>query len=79
MKKKRTDPDRPIGELTRVEDFLPAPEDLLIPERTVKVTILLSESSINLFKKFATKHHTKYQKLIRNLLDKYAKTYLLRS
>ena len=79
MKKKKTDPDRPIGEMTRVKDFLPAPEDLLVPERTVKVTILLNESSINLFKKFATKHHTKYQKLIRNLLDKYAKTYLLRS
>ena len=75
-RKKDVDIDKPIGKMTRVEDFLPAPEDLLVPERTVKVTILLSESSINLFKEFARKHHTQYPKLIRNLLDKYAERYL---
>jgi len=75
-KKKNGDLDKPIGRLTRIADFLPAPEDLLVPERTVKVTILLSESSINLFKEFAKKHHTQYQKLIRTLLDKYVEKYL---
>jgi len=77
MKKKKIDTDKPVGKMTRVEDFLPPPEDLIIPERTVKVTILLSEASINSFKKLAKKHHTKYQKVIRKLLDAYAKKYLV--
>lgn len=66
----------PVGNITRVKDFLPPPEELIMPERTVKVTILLSESSIQSFKKFAKKHHTKYQKVIRKLIDKYAEKYL---
>lgn len=66
----------PVGRITKVKDFLPPPEDLIMPERTVKVTILLSESSIGYFKRFAKKHHTKYQKVIRRLLDKYAEKYL---
>ncbi|MDP8299142.1 MAG: CopG family transcriptional regulator [Candidatus Tantalella remota] len=76
MRNKKQDPDMPIGKVTRIKDFLPPPEDLIMPERTVKVTILLSESSVNSFKKFADKHHTKYQKIIRKLLDKYAQNYL---
>jgi predicted DNA binding CopG/RHH family protein len=79
MKKKKIDPDMPIGKMTRIEDFLPPPEDLIMPERTVKVTILLSESSVESFKNFAEKHHTKYQKVIRKLLDKYASKYLAHS
>jgi predicted DNA binding CopG/RHH family protein len=73
--KKKIDRDKPIGKMTKIEDFLPAPEDLVLPERAVKVTINLSESSVEFFKKLAKKHHTKYQKLIRNLLDKYAHKY----
>jgi predicted DNA binding CopG/RHH family protein len=76
MRKKKIDPDMPIGKMTRIKDFLPPPEDLIMPEKTVKVTILLSESSVDSFKKFAEKHHTKYQKIIRKILDKYAQRYL---
>ena len=76
MKNKKTSNDKPIGKLTRIEDFLPPPEKLIVPEKTVKVTILLNESSISSFKSYAKKHHTQYQKLIRNLLDKYAQRYL---
>ena len=79
MKKGETDINKPIGAMKQIEDFLPPPEDLIVPERTVKVTILLSESSIKSFKKLAKKHHTKYQKLIRNVLDKYAEKYLIHS
>ncbi|MGB2600175.1 MAG: CopG family transcriptional regulator [Candidatus Omnitrophota bacterium] len=75
MKKKKLNIDKPIGKMTRVKDFLPAPEDLILPEKSVKVTINLSESSIEFFKRLAKKHHTKYQKLIRSLLDKYAHRY----
>ena len=76
MKNKKKDKNMPIGKITQIADFLPPPEDLILPERTVKVTILLSESSINSFKELAEKHHTKYQKIIRKLLDKYAEKYL---
>ncbi len=79
MKKKRVDVNKPIGKMTRIDDFLPPPEDLIVPERTVKVTILLSESSVNVFKEFAREHHTKYQKLIRRILDKYAEKYFPQS
>jgi len=58
--------------MTRINDFLPTPEELAIPEKKVKVTISLSEESIDFFKRIAKQHHTKYQKMIRNLLDKYA-------
>ena len=76
MKDKKKDKNMPIGKVTEISDFLPPPEDLIMPEKRIKVTILLNENSINAFKKLAKKNHTKYQKLIRNLIDKYAKEYL---
>jgi len=75
MKKKTYDIDKPIGKMKRVDDLLPPPEELVLPERTVKVTIMLNEASVDFFKRAANKHHTKYQKLIRALLDKYAEKY----
>ena len=63
--------DEPLEKLKIIEDFLPAPEDLVFNEENVKVTITLSKSSIEFFKKAAKKHHTQYQKMIRNLLDQY--------
>lgn len=62
----------PIGKLTRVDDMLPPPEKLMATERTVKVTLRLSESSIKFFKEYAGKYHTKYQRVIRRLIDTYA-------
>ncbi|MFC1620893.1 CopG family transcriptional regulator [Candidatus Omnitrophota bacterium] len=73
--KKKIDPDMPIGKLTRVKDFLPPPEELVFPRETVKVTISLSKSSIEFFKRQARQHHIKYQKMIRELLDRYAAQY----
>ncbi len=75
--KKKTDRDMPIGDLKRVNDFLPPPDRLATSERTVKVTLRLSESSLHFFKKQAKKYHTKYQKMVRFLLDKYAEKYSL--
>ena len=77
MRKSENDLDMPIGKLTRVEDYLPPPEKLVVPERTVKVTLRISESSMKFFKRAAKRNHTKYQKMIRVLLDKYAKKYLI--
>ncbi len=67
--------DQPVGALKKVKDFLPPPEDLVIPEETVKVTLSLTKSSIEFFKREARKHNKKYQKMIRELVDRYAKQF----
>ncbi len=76
MKKRRIDPDLPVGKLTEVENFLPPPHELVFPDLpTVKVTIALNRSSIDFFKEKAKKHGTKYQRMIREVLDRYASRY----
>jgi hypothetical protein len=75
MKKKKIDSDMPIGKMTRVRDFLPPPEELVLPPETVKVTISLTKSSVEFFKRHAKERHIKYQKMIRKLLDTYAMQY----
>lgn len=75
MKKKTFDSDMPIGKLTRIKDFLPAPAELVASEKTIKVTIALKKKSVDFFKHQAEQCHTKYQKMIRELLDKYAMQY----
>ena len=72
MKKKTKYSNEKIGKVEIVKDFLPKPEDLVFKEDTVKVTLNLSKSSIEFFKGIAQKHGSQYQKVIRNLLDKYA-------
>ena len=71
MKKKIKYTNEPLGDIRIIEDFLPSPEELAFNEEQVKVTIGLSKSSINFFKKEAKKNHTQYQKMIRRLLDIY--------
>ncbi len=75
MKRHRIDQDMPIGELRRVDDFLPPPKELAVTEETVMVTLRLSEKSVDFFKQQARKYHTKYQKMLRFLVDKYAERY----
>lgn len=64
--------DEPLGKLRVVEDFLPAPKDLVLKEDTVKITLALSKDSVNFFKREAKKHHASYQAMIRRLLDLYS-------
>jgi len=52
--------------------FLPPPDQLILKEETVKVTISLNKSSVDLFKKVAKENKTQYQKMIRKLIDFYA-------
>ncbi len=52
---------------------LPSPGELAKREQKLKVTISLSTITIEFFKKEALKHGTKYQKLIRAVLDEYVK------
>ena len=75
MKKINHDLDKPIGKLTRVPDFLPPPDQLIIPEKTTKVTLTLTKSSLQFFKREAKRHHTKYQKMIREVVDRYSRQF----
>lgn len=72
MKEKIKYTDGPIGKVKVIDDFLPSPEELALKEETVKVTISLSRTSVEFFKKEAKKHNTQYQKMIRRLLDEYS-------
>ena len=71
MNAKITYTNEPLGDLNVIADFLPAPEELVFQDDTVKITITLSRSSVEFFKHAAKKHQTQYQKLIRCLLDVY--------
>lgn len=71
MKNKVKYTDGPIGDVKVVRDFLPSPDELAFKEEQVKVTIALSKSSVDFFKKQAKRNHTQYQKMIRRLLDIY--------
>ncbi len=71
MKGKIRYTNEPIGKVKVISDFLPSPEELILKDETVKVTIALSKTSIDFFKNEARKHNTQYQKIIRRLLDEY--------
>ncbi len=71
MKKKTQTTNQPIGELTRVDDFLPPPEMLVRKEPTKKITLEISMSALEYFKSKGKELHSPYQKMIRNLLDMY--------
>ncbi len=73
--RRKIDRDMPIGELTRIKDVLPSPRELAVRESTTKITIALRKSSVQFFKQQARKNHTKYQRMIREILDCYASEY----
>lgn len=75
MKTKIRYTDEPMGELKVVKDILPPPDQLILKEDNVKITIALKKSSVEFFKKEAKKHHTSYQKMIRQVIDWYASHY----
>lgn len=77
MKKKinKTREDEPVGKLTAIADFLPAPENLLPKDHTIKVTVALDEETVKFFKSVARKMGLKYQRMIREVLKGYAKKY----
>ena len=72
MKAKIKYTDEPIGKVKVISDFLPSPEELVLKDETVKITIALSKTSVEFFKDEAKKYNTQYQKMIRRLLDEYA-------
>ena len=60
--------------LLRAAD-LPAPDQLVVREETVKVTLALGKDSVGFFKKQAKKQKVPYQRMIKNLVDRYAESY----
>jgi len=75
MKSKIKYADERMGELRVIKDFLPPPDQLVLKEENVKITISLKKSSVEFFKKEAQKRRTSYQKMIRRVIDWYASQY----
>ena len=62
-----------VGELRPVQDFLPPPDLLVLRDDGVKVTLTLSRGSVEFFKREARRNRVPYQRMIRALVDEYAK------
>ena len=71
MKSKITYTDEQMGEARVVKDFLLPPDQLVLNDESVKITISLRKSSVEFFKREAQKNHTSYQKMIRQVIDLY--------
>lgn len=50
MKKKIKYTNEHLGKIEVLRDFLPSPEDLILKDNTIKVTLNLSKSSVDFFK-----------------------------
>ena len=72
MKRTRGYTDEPIGRIEVIKDFLPPPDQLILKDDGVKITISLSKRSVDFFKAHARKSRTSYQRMIRRVLDEYA-------
>lgn len=62
-----------VGELRPVPDFLPPPDRLVLRDESVKVTLTLSRRSVEFFKREAERNRVPYQRMIRALVDEYAR------
>lgn len=70
MKNKIKYSNEPI-EARVISDFLPKPENLVLNEKKKRVTLTLTQSSLDFFKKEAKKYKASYQGMIRRLIDYY--------
>lgn len=61
-----------------IPDFLPSPDQLVLKEETVRVTLNLNRSSVEFFKMKARENGVPYQGMIRKVLDLYASQFLHR-
>ena len=59
-----------------VSDLLPSPSELVSKGEKEKITIAVDKHSLDLFKKYAKKHNTKYQPMINGVLSSYADKFL---
>ena len=70
MKNKIKYSNEPI-EARVINDFLPNPEELSLTDKKTKVTLTLTQASLDFFKASAKKHNASYQAMIRRLIDYY--------
>lgn len=70
MKNKINYKNEPI-EARIINDFLPKPENLILKDKKKRVTLSLTEKSLDFFKSAAKKHKASYQAMIRQLIDYY--------
>ncbi len=54
-----------------VNDFLPSPDALILREKKTRVTLTLTDKSLDFFKSTAKRHGASYQAMIRRLIDYY--------
>jgi hypothetical protein len=73
MKKKITYTDEPIQLGEQVFDLLPPPSKLVKRKSTVKITLEITDGSLAFFKKQAKLAHVPYQRMLRSLIDSYAR------
>ncbi|NDE90609.1 MAG: CopG family transcriptional regulator [Alphaproteobacteria bacterium] len=73
MKKKIKYSDEPLKMGGRVKDVLPPPSKLVKRDSTVKITLELTQESLNFFKKHAKHERVPYQRMLRGLIDAYAR------
>jgi predicted DNA binding CopG/RHH family protein len=79
MKKDDAYTNEPLGPIRIIKDFLPPPDQLILKDDGVKITISLSKRSVKFFKAHARKTKVPYQRMIRRVLDEYAYQYVANS
>ena len=67
--------EKPQGRVTRVDDFLPPPDELFRENEKIKITIEIDGETLEFFRKHAAQSGGKYQRLIREVLKHYAQKY----
>lgn len=67
-----------LDNATIVSDLLPSPSELVSRGEKEKITIAVDKHSLELFKKYAKRHNTKYQPMINGVLSSYADKFLRR-
>jgi predicted DNA binding CopG/RHH family protein len=72
------DIEQSLDNATIISDFLPSPAELVSRGEKEKITISVDKRSLDLFKKYAKKHNTKYQPMINGVLSSYADKFLNR-
>ena len=72
MSKRTKYTNEPLRMGARVVDFLPPPSKLVKRETTAKVTLELTERSLQFFRRQAKREKIPYQRMIRGLIDAYA-------
>ena len=62
----------PLGKIDRSIKGMPHPIGLAPSQKKALVTMYLNKSTVDFFKKEANQCHTKYQRMMRAVLDRYA-------